>query len=456
VGTRDGLAFSTGRRSFSTVTYQNQNLRIPYDSSLASAPDGQIYAVTQFGVLVVKSADGGRSWQARPLQLAGTGAQMDANTVSSVLARPDGSVLIGCGKGLCEISHGKLLKYGRSAGLPEDDWKCLLLQSNGELWARGPKYLAALAPGQKRFEIRNPSGHVAGDVTYLSLAEDSAGRVLASFGSDVGRYAHGRWEIVSEAQGFGKGTVASIIQDREGMVWFGLLGHGLRKWVGYGHWQQWTTRQGLESDEIWALQRDSRGRLWVANEHGLSVLEAGAAKFKSWLQPGIDPPSRCLSLEKSKDGFLWAATYQGRLIQIDDRTLHGWQLSLPSVSHVFVDSRDRVWASTAHGLFISEQRHGRAEFHLAANVAPAGQRIQDMAEDSSGRIWAISDESLFRFDDPNWTRMDSPQRSSAITWRIWRSTNRAPCGSMGDRWLASNYGTAPSQVLQPSVCPRTK
>src|SRR5277367_4135704 len=68
VGTRDGLAFSTGQRSFSTVTYQHQNLRIPYDSTLASSKDGQIYAVTQFGVLVVKPTvnpqDGGHSWQA--------------------------------------------------------------------------------------------------------------------------------------------------------------------------------------------------------------------------------------------------------------------------------------------------------------------------------------------------------------------------------------------------------
>jgi ligand-binding sensor domain-containing protein len=69
VGTRDGLAYSTGQRNFSTVTYQHQNLRIPYDSSLASATNGQIYAVTQFGLLVVKSEDGGRSWQAGPLAL---------------------------------------------------------------------------------------------------------------------------------------------------------------------------------------------------------------------------------------------------------------------------------------------------------------------------------------------------------------------------------------------------
>ncbi len=410
VGTRDGLAFRTGQRSFSTVTFQQQNLRIPYDTTLASSPDGLVYAVTQFGVLVIKSMDKGHSWQAGPLQLADASSQIDPNSVSSVLAKPDGSIVLGCGKGLCAISHGKLLKYGKSDGLPEDDWKCLLVRANGELWARGPKYIAALGPGHKRFEIRNPARHAAADVTYLSLAEDRAGRVLASFGSDVGRYQRGQWEIVSEAKGFGKGTVSSILQDREGTVWFGLLGHGLRKWLGYGDWQQWTTRQGLESDEIWALQQDSRRRVWAANELGLSILEPGASRFTAWSQPGIDPPSRCLSLEKSKDGFLWAATYQGKLIQIDEATLHGRQLNLPAVSHVFVDSRDRVWASTAQGLFISERINqrprGRTEFHPAAGVGSGGHRIQDMAEDSSGKIWAISDENLYRFDDPNWTRLD--------------------------------------------------
>src|SRR3984885_9009339 len=102
VGTRDGLAFSNGPRSFSNVTYRQQNLRIPYDSSLASSPDGQVYAVTQFGVLAVKSDDGGHSWMASPLQLAAKSDQIDQNSVGSVLAKPDGSVVIGCGKGLCE------------------------------------------------------------------------------------------------------------------------------------------------------------------------------------------------------------------------------------------------------------------------------------------------------------------------------------------------------------------
>jgi signal transduction histidine kinase/CheY-like chemotaxis protein/ligand-binding sensor domain-containing protein len=406
VGTRDGLAFRTVQGSFSTVTYQHQNLKIPYDSSLAPSPDGSLYAVTQFGVLIVQPQKGGISWQASPLPSAGKSSEIDPSSVHSVLIKPDQSVLIGCGKGLCEISRGKLLKYGESSGLAEDEWKCLLLRRNGELWVRGPKHIAMLAPGHKKFEIRNPAGQVPSDVTYLSLAEDRSGTVLAGFGSDVGRYVAGSWQIVSEAQGFGKGTVASIIQDREGMVWFGLLGHGVRKWLGYGDWEHWTTKQGLDSDEIWALQQDSHRRLWVADSHGLSILEPGASRFSSWSEPGIDSPPRCMSLEKSKDGFIWAATNQGGLVQIDEATLHGWQLNLPHVLRVFVDSHDRVWASTDHGLFLNESRHGQAEFHLADGAASGSRSIADMAEDSKGRIWAISSEYLLRFDAPNWTRVD--------------------------------------------------
>jgi signal transduction histidine kinase/CheY-like chemotaxis protein/ligand-binding sensor domain-containing protein len=440
VGTRDGLAFRRDQHSFGTVTYRGQNLKIPYDSSLAAAPDGRVFAITQFGLLVAKSPDHGATWQTALLEFGASRRSFDASSVQSVLATPGGSVLVGCGKGLCEIAGEKLKTYGPSSGLPEDDWKCLLLRRNGEVWARGPKYLASLAPGRSRFEIRNPAERVPSDVTYLSLAEDNRGAILAGFGSLVGRYSGGKWEIVARSQGFGKGTVSAIIQDREDTVWFALLGHGLRKWLGYGEWEDWTTNQGLRSDEIWAMQRDSRGRLWVADENGLSLLPRGAARFQPWSQPGIDAFPRCLSLAESKDGFLWAASNQGTLVQIDERTLRGWQMSLPAVSRVFVDSEDRVWAATARGLFLNQRRRGKAEFQLADPDALRGHRIADMAQDSSGRIWAITDEHLFRFDAPRWTRIDI---SAAKLGRHLSDLAFEPSGAL---WINGGEGAARFEV----------
>ena len=445
VGTRDGMAIRTGPRTFAAVTYQQQSLKFPYNSALAAAPDGRIYAATQFGLLVIQSPDGGHSWR------ASAASPVDANSVASVLAKPDGSVLFGCGKGLCEMAGGKMERYGKSSGLPEDDWKCLLLRANGEVWARGPKYLVTLRPGSKRFDIVEPPEHAASDVTYLSLAEDRSGTVLASFGSSVGRYREGKWQIISQAQGFGKGTVSSIIQDREGIIWFGLLGHGIRKWLGYGNWEHWTTQQGLHSDEIWALERDAHGRLWVADERGLSILEPGATRFKSWSQAGVDPPSRSMSLRKSKDGYLWAATYPGKLLQIDEATLHGWQFTLPPVSRVFVDSRDRVWVSTEGGLFVSERRRGRAEFHPVPSPLSGVQEMKDMAEDAQGRIWAISGQYLFRYDETNWTRLDiSPAH-------LGRHLEDLTFENPGALWInATGEGTARFELQNGNIAAFTK
>ncbi len=123
---------------------------------------------------------------------------------------------------------------------------------------------------------------------YLTLAEDPAGHMLAGLDSAVAKYIDGRWLIVSEKNGFSEGTVGSILVDREGLVWFGFLGHGLRKWLGYDQWEHWTKAEGLRSNEIWAMLRDSSGRMWVGDEQGIDILEPGADRFHPWNSPGID------------------------------------------------------------------------------------------------------------------------------------------------------------------------
>ncbi len=154
----------------------------------------------------------------------------------------------------------------------------------------------SLAPGHKRFEIRNPPGHVRSDVTYLSLAEDRSGAVLASFGSDVGRYRRGRWEIVSEAKASEKERFrpsSKIARARFGSV---LLGHGLRKWLGYGELGTMDhPARSCTATRSGRCSSDSRGRIWVADEHGLSILEPGASQVQILVAKpeSIRPPDAC-------------------------------------------------------------------------------------------------------------------------------------------------------------------
>ncbi|MDQ2842722.1 MAG: hypothetical protein M3Y72_17125 [Acidobacteriota bacterium] len=284
VGTTDGLAVGSRDGHFREVKFRSTRLAIPYNSTLSASPDGRVFAITQLGVVVFSSKDEGQTWDADTVLSSRQAAQFGAADVKSVSAGADGSVLFGCGNGVCQLSGAYIAHWGIDDGLPKDSWVSLLRKKNGEIWARSKKHLAVLSSERKHWEVKDPS-EVQSEETYLPLAEDRYGRVLAGFGPSVAIYGTGGWQLVSSANGLGEGSVGAIFVDRDGLVWLGTLGHGLRKWIGYGEWEHWTKDQGLPSNEIWSMARDSSGGLWVGHRNGISLLKAGRHKLTNWPLP---------------------------------------------------------------------------------------------------------------------------------------------------------------------------
>ncbi len=403
VGTTDGLAYGSANQSFRTVKFANQDLQVGVNSTLSSSPDGHVYAATQLGLLAIRTQDDGLTWKIGQALAANDRKRFGGNGIQSVFADADGSVLFGCDSAVCRLRDGTITTWGERDGLPKDRWAFLLRRRNGELWARGPKHAAVLKPGEKRFELHDLPSSLSDGINF-PLAEDASGKLLAGLNAAVARYAGGHWIVLSEKNGFGEGVVTSILADKEGSVWFGLSGLGLRKWLGYPEWEHFTKPQGIASDEIWAALRDSRGRLWVGEEQGLDIRSPGENAFHAWRSPGADAQT-ARSLSESKDGFIWAATASGRLLQIDGASLHASKFNFDSISRVLVDSKDRVWVATLTGLFVAEPGHGR-RFHRVANPLLGRQNFPDITEDNQGRIWAISDRELFRLDDSGWSLID--------------------------------------------------
>lgn len=403
VGTTDGLAYRVGNQNFRTVELAGQNLQVGVNSSLSSSPDGHVYAASHLGLLSIRTHDGGHTWKVDQLISATDMKSFGGGGIHSVLADTDGSVVFGCGEGLCRLLDGALTTWGERDGLPKDRWAFLLRRRNGQLWVRGPKHTAVLEPGAERFELHDLPATITDGINF-PLAEDPSGHLIAGLNSAVGRYTDGHWAILSEKNGFREGIVTSILADKEGSIWLGLSGLGLRKWLGYPEWEHFTKSQGIASDEIWAVLRDSRGRLWVGEEQGLDIRNPGENHFHPWRSSEVDART-ARSLAESKDGFIWAATASGHLLQIDNRSLRAKQLNFDSISRVLVDSKDRVWIATSSGLFVAEPGRIR-RFHPVQDPLVRRQNFPDIAEDSQGRILAISDRELFRFDSSAWSLID--------------------------------------------------
>ncbi len=404
VGTTEGLAVSSRSGRFHQVKYNGADLEIPYNSALSSSSDGKVYALTQFGLLTFSSSDGGLSWVGDTLLASRQVAQFGAKGLKSVLANKDGSLLFGCGNGICQQLGAYIARWGAQDGLPEDSWKTLLRKKDGELWARGTKHISVYSPARKRWESRDGAGLTTEEV-YLPLAEDPVGRVLAGLGSVVGVYSGHGWKIISGASGLGEATVGAVFVDRDDLVWLGMLGHGLRKWIGYGEWEHWTKDQGLPSNEIWSVLRDRAGTLWVGHHNGVSALGPGANSFQSWSAPG-DRIGACRSLASTRDGYIWAETVERHLLRLDPRTHRSIRYGFESVNQVFADGEDHLWVLTDGGLFASQGAGQNRKFQQFGGALKSADTIANITEAPDGSLWFVSTRTLFHFDHGVWSSFD--------------------------------------------------
>ncbi|MBV9266921.1 MAG: hypothetical protein JO061_12200, partial [Acidobacteriaceae bacterium] len=207
------------------------------------------------------------------------------------------------------------------------------------------------------------------------------------------------WRVLDERHGLPPFKVMSIMVDRAGAVWLGLLGHGLVRWLGYDEWEHWTKAEGLQSDVIWAALRDKAGRVWVGNERGLAYLNPGASRFTPWHAPAWLGAQSVQSLAQSQDGAIWIGAYTNHAVRFDPATRKLTDIRVDDkVTRILADTHNRIWIATSGGLYrldVASKRNWPAEMSIPKIL---NCRIQDVAEAQTGDILARSPTALFRID----------------------------------------------------------
>ena len=311
-------------------------------SAFTANSSGQVVTAAGNGAYLFRRVATDR-WIAQPMNL-------DGDTIWSVLYGADGALWYGCDDDLCRLANGRTTRMRDSLGLPQDRWQSLLLARNGHIWLRGHAHAGELLPDGSRFLLHDLPGPVLSEA-YPALAEDEQGRILTSQGSDLGLWEKDHWRMVTERNGLSRFEIQNLFVDREGSVWMGVVGHGLRRWVGQDRWEGYTAADGLSDDLIWASTRDHQGRLWIATESGLDYIPAGGSTPRPWRASAIQT-ARAGSLEVTSDGAIWMGSMAGSLTRIDPYTLMGAQWKLPEVYGIQADGAHRLWVATSSGLFL--------------------------------------------------------------------------------------------------------
>ncbi len=212
------------------------------------------------------------------------------------------------------------------------------------------------------------------------------------------------FEHFTTKDGLSQSTIACILQDNKGFMWFGTQ-NGLNKYDGYTF-----TNYLYDSDNpasmlgsfVMEITEDSEGNLWIGTESGLNRYDRAIDGFIRYGHKINDPNSlggdevRAI-LEDSRNN-LWICTINGGLnlfdrenekfIQYKHDETNPNSLSSNDITAIFEDSRHNLWIGSMHGdLDLFDRENGVFTHYYYKNKKLSDTEIWSIAGDSEGNIW---------------------------------------------------------------------
>jgi ligand-binding sensor domain-containing protein/DNA-binding CsgD family transcriptional regulator len=200
-------------------------------------------------------------------------------------------------------------------------------------------------------------------------------------------------------------TVYPIFEDSAGDIWVGTHGEGLLRFdktaetfVQYRRGSQQAGR--LSGDIVLAIQEDRKGNLWIGTRlNGLNRFERGTGSFVRF---SLDPEVEGIwDLLVDRQGFLWVGTQDGGLFKVDPETGEAINyrfildnprsLGSNTVWSIFEDSAGRIWVGTNGGglnEYVAEEDCFLRFYGDGDHPRDlSGSTIAAIAEDVAGRLW---------------------------------------------------------------------
>lgn len=186
------------------------------------------------------------------------------------------------------------------------------------------------------------------------------------------QYTDLNFKNFSKEEGLSVCFITSILQDRDGFLWFGTYGGGINRFDGYSFksYNNVTDRKGSSSISfIKTLYEDSNGIIWIGTyNEGLSRFDKNTEQFINYFHnPG------------------------------DSNSISG-----NTVNSIYIDSKGIMWVGCeSDGLNKFDEKnnrfiHYRSDINDTAGIK--GESVRAICEDRAGNLWFGTDKGLNRFD----------------------------------------------------------
>ncbi len=266
-----------------------------------------------------------------------------------------------------------------------------------------------------------------------------------------------RFETLSMEDGLSQNSVITMLQDRQGFMWFGTE-DGLNKYDGhhftvYKHDPE--NEQTISDNLVSKIYEDSSGNLWIGTRSGLNRFDSSNETFLHFQNDPLNPNSLqgkwVTSIMEDSSGNLWIGSDDAGISVLDPSTqdfshyqhISGDPNSLSdnNVRAIFEDKNGDLWVGTHGGLnrFDTVTRTFQRYLNDPGNpTSLSDNKVSAILEDDRGNLWVCTEGGgldlfdratqafIHHINDPDNPRSLSHDRVRSIyedhSGRLWVGT----------------------------------
>lgn len=236
-----------------------------------------------------------------------------------------------------------------------------------------------------------------------ALLQSHDGYIWAATWDGLVRFDGVRFTVfnATNSEGLPSNRIIQLHESRDGSLWLRTEALQLVRFRN-GVFTHFGPAKGLAS-EVWDVQEDADGTLWVGTESGLGTIRN--ERFVSVAPETIQ--GRVESVLQRRDGSIWAGVRSGGLFRVEGRRATAYaplaDVAAAGVVGLYEDAKETLWVQTHYAIWRYRDRPRR----ILEVRGVLGMR----AAPQSGDLWVLTNSQVYRVDAQGAAPVLDPGRS---------------------------------------------
>ncbi|PCJ28791.1 MAG: hypothetical protein COA97_00165 [Flavobacteriales bacterium] len=220
--------------------------------------------------------------------------------------------------------------------------------------------------------------------------------------SGISKYLKGVFQNFTSKDGLNDNNIKAVLEDNEGNLFMGTDGGGLIKFTDES-FISYTQADGISSSVVMSIIEDAEQNIWIST-YGEGVCKMEGNKYINYnTSDGLGNNTVWCSL-LSKDNRMWFGTSNGlsvfngsnfKTYNIDDG------LNAKKIYALNEDKKGNIWIGTKEGLSVLDVK--KDSIFNYSEIVGLSRNIRYIYNEDDIAVWFCSSDGLFRYDIKNHT-----------------------------------------------------